>query len=224
MSCAQPTISMKRVYFIPGLGADERLYAKVNLSGVEEHYLNWIDPEGCKTLAEYAALYVPMIDTSEPFYLVGTSMGGMMAIELQKLVNPEKIVLISTVKTRAELPVHLRTIARIKLDTIFSGSVIQNLSGLIDAVVPWQTQMQRTLFLDMLHSCTPKFLEFAIHACINWDNEQLPANCVHLHGSRDPLFPSGRAKNAQILTGGNHFMVYEMGDQVSEMIDAALAD
>lgn len=215
---------MKRIYFIPGLGADERLYAKINVKDVEEHYLNWIDPEDCQTLADYAAMYVPMIDTSEPFYLVGTSMGGMMAIELQKLVNPEKIVLISTVKTRTELPVHLRTIARIKLNTIFSGSVIQNLSGLIDAVVSWQTQMQRTLFLDMLHNCTPKFLKFAIHACINWDNEQMPTNFVHLHGSRDPLFPSGRATGAQIVEGGNHFMVYEMGDQVSEMIESALAD
>lgn len=215
---------MKRVYFIPGLGADERLYAKINLSGVEEHYLNWIDPEDCTTLAEYAAMYLPMIDTSEPFYLVGTSMGGMMAIELQKLINPEKMVLISTVKTRLELPVHLRTIAKIKLDTLFSGSVIQNLSGMIDMVVSWQTQMQRTLFLDMLYNCTPKFLEFAIHACINWNNDQLPTNYVHLHGSRDPLFPASRAEQATIVEGGNHFMVYEMGDQISELIQKALDD
>lgn len=209
---------MKRVYFIPGLGADERIFSNLNLTGVEEHYLNWIDPEDCKTLADYAKLYEPMIDTSEPFYLLGMSMGGMMAIELQKLIEPEKMILVSTVKTRSEISVQLRTVARMRLNALFSGSVIQNLSGLIDAVVPWQTQTQRKLFLDMLHNSTPEFLEFSINACINWDNETMPRNYVHLHGTRDPLFPSSRAKNAEIIEGGNHFMIYEMGAEMTRRI------
>jgi pimeloyl-ACP methyl ester carboxylesterase len=213
---------MKRVYFIPGLGADERLYAKLNLAGIEEHYLNWIDPEDCVTMGEYADRYVPMIDTSEPFYLVGTSMGGMMAIELQKRIRPEKMVLISTVKTRHEFPIHLRTIARTRINTLVSGTLIQNLSGMIDVVYPWQTATQRDLFLEMLNNCTPKYLKFAINACINWDNEILPTDFLHLHGSRDPLFPASRAIGAEIIEGGNHFMVYEMGEEVSRKIQAFL--
>lgn len=209
---------MKVVYFIPGLGADERLFSNLHLTGIEERYLNWIDPEGCKTLADYAQRYVPMIDTSESFYILGMSMGGMMAIELQKLVEPEKMILVSTVKTRHEISPQLRAVARMKLDMLFSGSVIQNLSGLIDMVVPWQTQTQRKLFLDMLHNCTPEFLEFAIHACINWDNEIKPHNYVHLHGNRDPLFPGKRAQDAEIVEGGNHFMIYEMGEELTRRI------
>src|SRR5690606_8062739 len=96
-------LPVKRVYFIPGLGADERLFSQLNLKGIEEHYLNWIEPEDCTTMADYAARYVPMIDTSEPFYILGMSMGGMMAIELQKLIQPEKLILVSTVKTRLEI-------------------------------------------------------------------------------------------------------------------------
>lgn len=213
---------MKRVYFIPGLGADERLYANLNLTGIEEHYLNWIDPEDCATIGEYAEHYVPMIDTDEPFYLIGTSMGGMMAVELQKHVRPEKMVLISTVKTRHEFPIHLRTIARTRLNALFSGSLIQNLSGLIDTVYPWQTATQRDLFLEMLNNCTPKYLEFAINACINWENETMPTDYIHLHGSRDPLFPASRAKGAEIIKGGNHFMVYEKGAEISEHIQRYL--
>lgn len=209
---------MKRVYFIPGLGADERLYANIHLKGIEEHYLNWIDTDGCITMAEYAERYVPLIETDEPFYLIGTSMGGMMAIELQKLISPVKMVLISTLKTRHEIPVHLRTIARTRLNTLLAGSLIQNLSGVIDTVYPWQTQTQRDLFLEMLHNCTPEYLEFAINACINWNNEIPPHDFLHLHGSRDPLFPASRAKGAKIIQGGNHFMVYEKGAEISSCI------
>lgn len=213
---------MKRVYFIPGLGADERLFSQLNLKGIEEHYLNWIEPEDCTTMADYAARYVPMIDTSEPFYILGMSMGGMMAIELQKLIQPEKLILISTVKTRLEISPQLRAVARMKLDMLFSGSVIQNLSGLIDLVVPWQTQTQRSLFLEMLHNSTPEFLKFAIHACINWDNEIMPHNYVHFHGNRDPLFPGSRAINAEIVEGGNHFMIYEKGEELTRRIQQYL--
>lgn len=141
-----------------------------------------------------------------------------MAIELQKYIQPEKMVLISTVKTRLEFPIHLRTIARTRLNALFSGSLIQNLSGLIDAVYPWQTATQRDLFLEMLNNCTPKYLEFAINACINWDNETMPTKFIQLHGSRDPLFPASRAKGAEIIEGGNHFMVYEKGAVISERI------
>ena len=209
---------MKKVYFLPGLGADERLYANIHLEGVEEHYLNWMEPEGCKTLAEYALKFVPLIDTDEPFYFVGTSMGGMMSIELQKHVSPEKMILVSTVKTQKELPIHLKTVARTRLNALFSGSLIQNLSGLIDTVYPWQTRTQRDLFLEMLHNCTPTFLEFAINACVNWDNTRMPTRFAHIHGSRDPLFPASRAKGAEIIKGGNHFMIYEMGEVMTERI------
>lgn len=213
---------MKRVYFIPGLGADERLYANIHLKGVEEHYLNWVDPEDCMTLAEYAELYVPMVETDEPFYLIGTSMGGMMAIELQKRINPERMILVSTVKTRDELPLRLKAIGKAQLNRFFSGSLIQNLSGFIDAVYPWQTPTQRDLFLEMLNNCSPKYLEFAINACINWSNREVPKHYAHFHGSRDPLFPAARAVNAEIIPGGNHFMIYEMGEVLTQKIQAVL--
>lgn len=208
----------KIVYFIPGLGADERLFSQLNITGIEERYLNWIEPDDCITIADYAARYIPMIDTSEPFYIIGMSMGGMIAVELQKHISPEKMILVSTVKTRNELPPQLRTVAKMRLNALLSGSVIQNLSGLIDVVVRWQTKTQRELFMDMLHNCSPQFLEFAINACINWSNETMPHNYIHLHGNRDPLFPGRRAKHAEIIEGGNHFMIYEMGEELTRRI------
>jgi surfactin synthase thioesterase subunit len=93
-------MSQLTVYFIPGLGADYRLYNNINLPGVESIYISWPEPNDCTTLKEYTELLLPMIDTSKPFVIWGTSMGGMVAIELCKHVKPQKLILISTVKTR----------------------------------------------------------------------------------------------------------------------------
>jgi pimeloyl-ACP methyl ester carboxylesterase len=210
------------VYFIPGLGADYRLYNNISLPGVECIYIAWPEPNSCTTLQEYTMLLLPMIDTSKPFVLCGTSMGGMVAIELAKHVKPEKLVLISTVKTKNEFPAHLRVMAKTRLHEVLINALKPTLSAMMDLLVSWQSDTQRTLFLEMLNSCTPQYLKFAMDACVAWDNEEMPENYIHLHGTKDPLFPISKLHNVIPIEGGNHFMVYENGKEISEIIRAYL--
>ena len=44
----------------------------------------------------YARRVAPQIDSEENFTIVGVSFGGMLALELNKLLNPNLIVLISS--------------------------------------------------------------------------------------------------------------------------------
>ena len=76
------TLAMK-AYFISGIGADYRLFTHIRLpEGFETCYVHWIPPEKDETLPVYARRLAEQIDTSEPFVLIGFSLGGIMAVEI----------------------------------------------------------------------------------------------------------------------------------------------
>jgi pimeloyl-ACP methyl ester carboxylesterase len=215
---------MLTVYFIPGLGADHRLYQNIAIDGVNVRYLEWMEPESCTSLEAYALKFLPLIDVSTPFVLCGTSMGGMVSIELSKKIKPVKLILISTVKTKHEFPHHLRILAKTRLLDILNNSLKPTLTSMLNLVINWPTASQQSLFLEMLNNCSNTYLKFAIEACVNWNNEEMPTNYLHLHGTADPLFPITKIDHATTIKGGNHFMVYEKGEELSELISNFLKE
>ncbi len=90
-------------YFISGMAADERLFKEIMLpSAYKLQFLSWITPLCKESLSNYASRLANKIDRTEPFILIGLSMGGMMAVEIAKTLHPEKIILISSVPVTFE--------------------------------------------------------------------------------------------------------------------------
>ena len=71
------------IYLLPGTGADERLFDKMEIHGACLHKLRWSFEPNCKSLADYAALISERISTQNNI-LIGSSMGGMVAVEMYK--------------------------------------------------------------------------------------------------------------------------------------------
>lgn len=92
-----------KVYGIGGLGVDERVFAELNLD-FELTPLKWIEPKSKEPIQQYAARFAEQIDQRHPFAIVGISFGGLMAIELNKILNVEKIVLISSATSKSDIP------------------------------------------------------------------------------------------------------------------------
>ena len=65
-----------KIYRIPGMGADKRLYAEIEpIDGYEFVDLEWrLNYKNIKTLKDYALELSKEIDTSQPFSLLGVSM------------------------------------------------------------------------------------------------------------------------------------------------------
>ena len=65
------------VYILSGMGADHRAFSFITLpKGFEAIHIPWIKPDKKEPLAAYALRLAGAIRTSEPFILVGLSMGG----------------------------------------------------------------------------------------------------------------------------------------------------
>ncbi|WP_443946477.1 alpha/beta fold hydrolase [Pedobacter sp. AW1-32] len=96
---------LMNVYFISGLGADRRIFSNINLRpDLKIIHVNWIAFGKKESLEKYAARLSLQIDTSISFALVGVSFGGIIAVELAKLLKPSATVIISSSVKRTELP------------------------------------------------------------------------------------------------------------------------
>ena len=85
---------MKTVYVFSGLGADERVFYKIDFGNCAVIFIKWIAPKKNESIECYAVRITAQITTTHPV-LVGLSFGGMMAVEVAKHIATEKIVLIS---------------------------------------------------------------------------------------------------------------------------------
>src|ERR1700760_4148935 len=92
-------------YFISGIGADERMFTHIRLPDeFEIRHIHWIEPDRNETLPSYAHRLANQIDTTKPFALIGFSLGGIMAVEIAKILKPVCTILISSIPVSASLP------------------------------------------------------------------------------------------------------------------------
>jgi hypothetical protein len=77
---------IKNLYLFSGLGADKRIFQRLDLSGYAVNYIEWILPLEGETIEQYASRLLCQITAPNPT-LIGLSFGGIMAIEVAKLMG-----------------------------------------------------------------------------------------------------------------------------------------
>src|ERR1035437_6749894 len=117
---------MHTLYFIPGLGADERLFSKLKLPGYKKKFIKWLVPKENESLPHYAKRLSAQIDSSKSFSLIGVSFGGMLAVEMSKFLKPKKIFLISSAKTNRELPASIHPFRYFPVYNFLPESMLQS--------------------------------------------------------------------------------------------------
>src|SRR5687767_10440822 len=109
---------MKHIYCISGLGADERVFSKLKIAGFQTHHIKWMIPEKDERVESYAKRLTMQIQHHNPV-LIGHSFGGIMCIEIARLIQTEAVILISSIKSETELPLWMRIPGKLKLNRLF---------------------------------------------------------------------------------------------------------
>ena len=191
------------VYFISGMGADHRAFSYITLpKGFEAIHLPWIKPDKNEPLAAYAVRLAGAIRTTEPFILVGLSMGGMMAVEIAKKFPPVCTVLISSIPLSGQLPRYYRVASKLKANILVSPSLLKKLVGLKKAFSP-----ASELVTEMFRACDNDFFKWAMMAIPGWDNQQVPQPLYHIHGKKDWVLPIRLTHPTQAVAGVGHMLV-----------------
>lgn len=212
------------VYLIPGMGADHRLYDRLRIDHAEVHYLNWKPHENSKSLSDYARVMASHIQT-ENNVVIGSSMGGMMAVELSRLVKPLSTILLSAPTGRHEFPPLLKLVHRSGIQHIVSPGQVLKFSRLADTFMGFQSEEHRQLFYDMLKGNGEEFLHFSVKAVLGWKNSQPPeGEFIQIVGSKDKLFKIRRMRNPIVLEGSGHFTTFEKADELTGIINTYLRE
>ena len=100
-----------------GLGADERIFQWLRYDGFRPIHIQWIPPEKGEPIEDYARRLTEQIEDDNPV-VVGLSFGGMIAVEIGKQIETEKVILLSSVKDVSEVPIYFKIFRAIPLHRV----------------------------------------------------------------------------------------------------------
>jgi pimeloyl-ACP methyl ester carboxylesterase len=209
---------MQEVYFISGLGANEHAFMNLQLPGIKQIHLKWFQPLVKETMESYAKRMSEKITTKDPI-IVGLSLGGMVAIEIAKIIPVKKTILISSCKTAKEVPWYFKIGRVLPAHKLIPVSWIAGSYGPIVWFLGAITDEQ----LDRLKKVIDKSLfyrfdKWAMDAIVKWKNNIIPPNVIHIHGNKDKMLPYKFVKADHTIDGGTHLMVLTKGKKVSEIL------
>ena len=211
----------KNIYLIPGLGADKRLFVNLDLPDYNVHHIEWIPPTDNESIEEYAARLLQQIKTPDPV-IIGVSFGGLMAIEIGKLINTEKIILISSARTSSEIPFYFKISGRLGLSKLIGSISFHSVNAMTCWFFGIKTEEERKLLSSIITDTDPKFIEWAMEKIVKWKNSVLLKNVTLIHGTSDKLFTFSKADHK--IKGGEHFMIYNRAAEISALFGSILND
>src|ERR1044071_6928711 len=102
---------MQTIYCISGLGANEKVFQFLDLSFANPVFIDWLQPLQNETLRQYALRLKEEFITEQEPVIFGLSLGGMLAVEIAKTIPASKAILVSSAKTKREIPFYWRMLA-----------------------------------------------------------------------------------------------------------------
>jgi pimeloyl-ACP methyl ester carboxylesterase len=223
-----------RLILLPGLGADARLLEPQLDAFPGSICPPWIPPLKGETLPAYAGRFAATLDTKRPTILCGFSFGGMVALEIARVVEENKrpagVILLSGIRSRRAVSAAFRLQQAIgtRVPKRFAKKIIAGplttAFAKRDGLSPGQTRTLRAMALDI----DADFLFWAARACARWTCDgSCPVSVAHAHGRHDriipyvphPSLPGGEAT----LMDAGHLIPWTATEAVNAFIRGAAA-
>lgn len=218
-----------KVYFIPGLGFDSRIFQKLKLVGADIQFIDWIEPTSKKEdIRAYAARMAIQIEhQSAETILIGHSFGGIVSQEIAQIKKIHKIILISSIKSRKELPFHFKILWPLGLCKFFTKSLVQKTFKYWGSYQGYKSKEEKKLFIDMFNKQSNKYLQWALGQLSIWSNSGSSSSTetIQIHGDFDKTFPIALINSPNVtVKKGDHFMVYNQPDILSELLNKEMSN
>lgn len=208
---------MPKIYIFSGLGVDQRVFDKMNFDGFNVEFIDWILPLKSETIENYAKRISQRIIEKDVF-LIGLSFGGMMAVEVAKIIPVKKVILIASAKTKFELPLMYRIAGKIRLHKMIPSVIFKWSNFLSRWIFGIQTKEEKVLFKNILKDTDTCFLRWAINEIVCWKNIEPPSNYMHIHGAKDRILPFHNCKVDHLIQNGGHFMTVNKAKEIEQII------
>lgn len=196
------------VYFMPGLAASPGIFEYISLPPelFEMHFLEWFIPGKGMSLEAYAREMATHVVHERPV-LVGVSFGGLLVQEMARMVAARKVIIISSIKQRSELPRRLIFAKYTKIHKLLPTGLVNNVELLASYAFGETVNKRIKLYEQYLSVKDKYYLDWSIDQVINWNPTRYPEDLIHIHGEKDAVFPIKYIKHCIAVSEGTHTMI-----------------
>jgi pimeloyl-ACP methyl ester carboxylesterase len=213
------------LYFISGLGADKRVFKKINLPAEYTIiHIEWITPHTNESIDHYALRLSTCIDQTKPFCIIGLSFGGLIATELAKIVSPQKVILISSISSIQQRPRYFSIFKYVPLHTCIPERFLLSKNSIIYWFMGVKNPDEILMFNQILAETDILFFRWAISCILHWKQKQPMEDVTQIHGNKDKIFPCKYISTHYIVEGGGHLMAYSNAKEVSTILATILSN
>jgi len=207
---------------MPGMSANSLIFEKIKLSSKYKlHLLEWIDPLKSETLKDYSIRFSKIIIHKNPV-LVGVSFGGVLVQEISKIIEVHQTIIISSIKSNKELPNSMKMVKLTKSYKLLPVKWLNDFESLITFVLGPRINRRVELYRKYLSVRDRNYLSWAIKELIEWDQDESMDNVIHIHGTKDMIFPAIYLKNYIPLPNGDHAMILKKADWINKFLEKNL--
>lgn len=207
------------VYFVPGLAAGKEIFRNISLpkEHYEVHIIEWLIPEKKEPIEAYAKRMATFVEKPNSV-LIGVSFGGVMVQEMANFLTLKRLIIVSSVKERKELPKRFEIASKTFAYKLVPTNLVLSITDLTKLAIGPKTEKRLRLYQEYLHVRDKQYLDWAIENMVCWQRKASDASVFHIHGDSDVVFPIKNIENCSVVTGGTHIMILNKGNIVSKKI------
>ncbi len=208
---------IKKLYIFSGLGADERVFQRLDFSDFSTTFIEWVVPQDKETIENYSTRLLAQITTKKPI-LIGLSFGGIIAVEVAKQIETEKVILIASAKTKSEIPFYYRFAGNFGLHKLLPTRLLKSSNFITNWFFGTTSTLDKQLLRQILIDTDPTFLKWAIDKVTRWTNQTQTKNIFHIHGTSDKILPLSFIKCNSTIKNGGHLMTLNKADELNQIL------
>lgn len=209
---------MIHVYLMPGMSANSLIFEKIKFpENFKLHKLDWINPDIDESIENYAKRLSEKIVHKNPV-LIGVSFGGILVQEISKIVKVDKLIIISSIKCNKEMPSHMKFGKITKSYKLLPVKWINDFESLISFVLGPKIKKRVDLYRKYLSVRDENYLSWSLREMIEWKQSNPLKNIIHIHGTKDLVFPTLYIKNFIKVPRGDHAMILKRAEWINQNI------
>lgn len=213
-----PDLERIPVYWIPGMAASSRIFEYIKLpeEHFESHFLEWELPSKDENLEQFAQRWADRVPPGA--VLIGVSLGGILAQEMVAFCQPKKVVLISSVKQQKELPPKMWFARYTHAHKLLPTQLVNNLEILAKYAFGEAIEKRLKLYEKYIGLADKRHIDWGMDQLVNWKRKEVLPNLIHIHGTKDPVFPIQHIEDCIRVEGATHTLVIHRAKWLNERL------
>lgn len=210
---------MNKIFFIPGLGANEKVFDNIGDLNCDQIKIKWLDNLEDESINEYSRRLIEAYDIGENDIVAGLSFGGILAQEIARILYHKEVILISSFRDIKDLKPLYRFGLKTGLYKLTPGFRIPIVDEIIAYNLNSENQESKPILKEMLEHTDYNLLKWSLEKIAQLPSASNDSFITHnIIGNNDKILQTWSNEYTTIIEGGSHFMVYEKADEVTSTI------